>query len=252
MTALVLTTLDECERVIERGLHTFVEVGAALLTIRDERLYRAEHSTFDDYCRDRWQISDRRARQLMDAAQIGTTVPIANEAQARELTGLPAETQREVFAAATEATQGKPTASAIREARQSIAPRPTVAITPTTREQFLADRETGEVLSPEDYRRQRADAFDVPDDLPTNPIANARAIATRQPAVVAGKAVERLRTTRLTFEAVGTPADLITDMANDPDVLDSGGYWLEEIDAAISVLTNFAAALRRRNIRSAK
>jgi len=31
-------------------------------------------------------------------------VPIANERQARELTGLPVETQREVFAAAHEAT----------------------------------------------------------------------------------------------------------------------------------------------------
>ena len=41
------TALAECEAVIERGLATFVEVGRALLHIRDERLYRAAHRTFE-------------------------------------------------------------------------------------------------------------------------------------------------------------------------------------------------------------
>ncbi len=32
--------LNNCERIIERGLNTFVDVGLALLEIRDNRLYR--------------------------------------------------------------------------------------------------------------------------------------------------------------------------------------------------------------------
>jgi hypothetical protein len=81
-------SLAECEEIIEKGLATFIEVGAALLQIRDERLYLETHKTFDDYCRERWDFTDRRARQLMTAAEVGTIVPVANEAQARELVPL--------------------------------------------------------------------------------------------------------------------------------------------------------------------
>ena len=38
--------LERCEATIEAGLQTFVEVGTALLKIREGRLYRATHRTF--------------------------------------------------------------------------------------------------------------------------------------------------------------------------------------------------------------
>jgi N6-adenosine-specific RNA methylase IME4 len=87
------TRLAELEAVVERGLATFVEVGRALLEIRDARLYRATHGTFNEYCRERWSFSRERGRQLIQAAQVvealPTTVGIpANEAQARELAPL--------------------------------------------------------------------------------------------------------------------------------------------------------------------
>src|SRR5260221_3259797 len=44
----------ECEAVIQRGWQTFVEVGRALARIRDQKLYRAEHDTFETYCRQKW------------------------------------------------------------------------------------------------------------------------------------------------------------------------------------------------------
>ena len=50
MAPLQVRRLAELELVIERGLKTFVEVGAALLGIRDGRLYRETHATFEDYC----------------------------------------------------------------------------------------------------------------------------------------------------------------------------------------------------------
>ncbi|MCX5658625.1 MAG: hypothetical protein NTW19_02755, partial [Planctomycetota bacterium] len=90
-----------------------MDVGSALATIRNEKLYRKDHGggfdTFEDYCKSRWSMSDRRARQLIDAAEIvgeiGTVVPkhltdsmeymaqtirSANERQVRPLSALPA------------------------------------------------------------------------------------------------------------------------------------------------------------------
>lgn len=88
-----LDRLSNLEATIETGLQTFLEVGEALAEIRDSKLYRANHETFDAYCRDRWGFGDRRARQLMAAAEIGTVVPIDNEAQARELAPLKGDEQ---------------------------------------------------------------------------------------------------------------------------------------------------------------
>lgn len=94
--------LAEAEAAIERGLSTFWEVGEALMRIRDERLYRADFSTFEDYCQSRWNMTRRRANQLVEAAQMGTVVPIENERQARALAPVkedPVEV-REIFAEA--------------------------------------------------------------------------------------------------------------------------------------------------------
>jgi|GEM_PF-2853339 len=88
--------LDRCETVIERGLRTFMEVGSALAVIRNERLYRAEYATFEDYCRRRWDMGRNYVNKLVTAGEIvtslGTTVPKqhlpANEAQVRPLSKL--------------------------------------------------------------------------------------------------------------------------------------------------------------------
>lgn len=62
--------LAECERVIERGITVFVEVGQALTEIRDGKLYRETHGTFEAYCRERWQISRPRAYEIMNQAMV--------------------------------------------------------------------------------------------------------------------------------------------------------------------------------------
>jgi hypothetical protein len=66
--------LDHYERVIERGLKTFVEVGAALAHVRDLRLYRVDYPTFEAYCDDRWGLARNRAYQLIDAAGVAQNV----------------------------------------------------------------------------------------------------------------------------------------------------------------------------------
>jgi hypothetical protein len=79
--------LDELEAIIERGVQTFVEVGEALMEIRDSRLYKQTHPSFESYLRERWKMSRPRGYQLIDAAKLSTTVdtPVENERQARAL-----------------------------------------------------------------------------------------------------------------------------------------------------------------------
>lgn len=118
-----LTTLDGCEAVIERGLGTFVEVGEALLAIRDARLYRESYDTFEDYCAERWKLSRKRAYDLTAAAQVASTLsPMgdtpASERVARELAPLRSEPvqMREAWEEArVESGDREPTAAIVRE-----------------------------------------------------------------------------------------------------------------------------------------
>lgn len=89
---LVSPDFRRLEAVIEKGMRTFVDVGRALMDIRDKRMYRElDFSSFDDYTRERWGWSRVRAHQLIDAAKVSdavltmvNTAP-ASERQAREL-----------------------------------------------------------------------------------------------------------------------------------------------------------------------
>lgn len=94
--------LERCEAVIERGLQTFYQVGNALLTIRDNRLYREEHQTFEEYCRTRWQMTKTHANRMIQAAGVvenltPTGVIPGSERQARELAVLPPDLQTEAW-----------------------------------------------------------------------------------------------------------------------------------------------------------
>lgn len=129
-----LLDLMEHEKVIEQGLATFVEVGWALLAIRDGKRYRAAgYATFEDYCRRRWDMSDRHARRLMDAAdtarmlESGPTGPVS-ERQLRPLTSLRDEPDQAVAAwelAVDQAEGEQPTPAEVAEAvRQVRTPQP--------------------------------------------------------------------------------------------------------------------------------
>ncbi|THF88417.1 hypothetical protein E7T09_04210 [Deinococcus sp. KSM4-11] len=83
--------LNQLEAVVRQGWQGFIDVGEALLTIRDQRLYREGHRTFGDYCEQVWGWSRQRAQQLIDAAETSSTLVTTiglypeNERQAREL-----------------------------------------------------------------------------------------------------------------------------------------------------------------------
>lgn len=92
--------LDRLEKVIQRGLVEFLDVGAALITIRDFRFYRASHRTFKDYVKERWGWQGANAHRQIQAAMVAIDLsangqpPPANERQARELAKLADPEQR--------------------------------------------------------------------------------------------------------------------------------------------------------------
>ena len=121
--------LERCETIIQRGLKTFFEVGAALLRIRDLRLYRTTHATFEDYCQLRWELGRRYVNQIIAASQVhanlGAMAPKqlpSNERQARPLTKLPDPAlQREAWQqAVATAPDGRITAAHVAQVVQQF------------------------------------------------------------------------------------------------------------------------------------
>lgn len=133
------------EEIIEAGLQTMLDTAEALLCVREERLYREKFATFDDYCRDRWQISYRRAKQLIDFADVcknlkelnknvnktctsgsdfggkepTDSVPMPeNERQTRPLAGLTPEEQQQVWSQVV--SEGNPTAAKVERAAEKL------------------------------------------------------------------------------------------------------------------------------------
>jgi hypothetical protein len=116
--------LEELETVISNGIQTFAEVGNALLAIRDGRLYKAEHGTFEAYCLKRWGFSRSRAHRMIEAAAVSEVLPIGNkpknEAQARPLTKLPAAEQPAAWQAATDKAQAEGRTVRARDVEEAV------------------------------------------------------------------------------------------------------------------------------------
>jgi hypothetical protein len=97
--------LERCEVVIKQGLQTFIEVGQALMTIKEKRLYRISFKTFEDYCTHKWGMVQQSATRLIRAYEtvtnlqsepMGSLLP-ESERQVRPLTSLEPEIQKEVW-----------------------------------------------------------------------------------------------------------------------------------------------------------
>lgn len=131
LTAPEQTTLTECESTIRNGLQTFYEVGQALRKIRDGKLYRESYATFEDYCKDRWQMSRPRAYQLMEGSQVvenlSTQVDIQpeNERQVRPLKTLdPSEQGKAWTAAQSISNNAQPSPKTVRKATAAVKAKP--------------------------------------------------------------------------------------------------------------------------------
>jgi hypothetical protein len=126
------------ERKVERA---FFEAGKALTELRDRRLYRSTHKTFEEYCRDRFAHSRQQSNYLIAAAGVyenlttigcqnvenqnlttnGTQILPTSERQVRPLTKLEPQQQHEVWQAAVEEAGGKvPTGRIVKDVVQRI------------------------------------------------------------------------------------------------------------------------------------
>ena len=113
------------EQVIEKGKQSFVEVGMALLQIRDRRLYRHKFETFEDYCQKRWGWTADYGRKLIAATSAvqglteKTKTKVSTAGAARALVSVPEKERSAVVEKA--ASTGKPvTAKSINAARSAI------------------------------------------------------------------------------------------------------------------------------------
>jgi hypothetical protein len=103
---------DELENTVQQA---FLMAGQALKTLRDKRLYRETHSTFESYIRDRFDFTKRKAYYLIDAFEIVNNLksePMVhllptNERQCREIAKLPAQKRGKAWSQAIEEAGGK-------------------------------------------------------------------------------------------------------------------------------------------------
>lgn len=106
--SILLVTL---ETIIAQGVETYREVGAALLVIRDSKLYKIEHTSFEDYCRVKWKFNRANAYDFIRtaaAAQSVSSMIQIDRPTARALAKLPtSELQREAVTRAMPAS-GEP------------------------------------------------------------------------------------------------------------------------------------------------
>lgn len=112
--------LIELELIISRGMRTTLETGRALRKIRDKRLYKSRHTSFEAYCLAAWKFTDARANQLIAASYVAddlqkdtTRVVPQNEKQLRPLVELSESDRREAWEAAVETAGGQPRAEQV-------------------------------------------------------------------------------------------------------------------------------------------
>jgi len=142
------------ERKVERAVF---EAGKALMELRDRRLYRSTHSTFEEYCKDRFGFQRRHPYRLIEASAvfdnlmkmcpngtqtessdpeiypngtqteneqmcpIGTQILPTSERQVRPITKLEPQQQWEVWQTAVEEAGGKvPSARVVGDVVQRI------------------------------------------------------------------------------------------------------------------------------------
>ncbi len=123
------------ERQVERA---FYQAGLALQTLRDKRLYRSTHKTFQEYCKDRFGFAKSHSYRLINAVEIVDNIsqkvpnwgqnenefqlilPTA-ESQVRPLHTLKtAELQQKAWSKAVELANGIPSAKIVREVVNEI------------------------------------------------------------------------------------------------------------------------------------
>jgi hypothetical protein len=119
------TTLRECETDITENLQSFVTIGLRLQQIRDQRLYRETHESFEAYCREKLDIGRSHGNHLIRASEAavtlqgtGSTLLPLTETQIRPITQFPPEHQPAVWEDVIKRLPTKPDGTPILTASQ--------------------------------------------------------------------------------------------------------------------------------------
>jgi hypothetical protein len=135
-----LTPEEQSERLyLERRVErAFYEAGKALMELRDRRLYRSTHKTFEEYCRDRFGYTRMAASYKIAAATVidnlttnglqneemstnGLQILPTSERQVRPLSKLEPSQQLDVWQTAVEEAGGKaPSGRIVKDVVQRI------------------------------------------------------------------------------------------------------------------------------------
>lgn len=119
---------DACKKQISDGLQTCFDTGAALSEIRDSKLYREDFETFEEFCKQTYQLSRPHAYRLIESAEVKQDIAerspqagklIINEAQARALADVPGGEQVRLLKELAR-TGGPITAEAIKSKTGSV------------------------------------------------------------------------------------------------------------------------------------
>lgn len=117
------TDLATCEAALDNLRVAFWAAGKALQVIRDARLYRASHDSFENYVEQRWEIGKSQAYRLIEAWPLAERLfPIGDrltESQVRELLPLAGRHGQEaaatVYQVVAETDEVRITAAVLRE-----------------------------------------------------------------------------------------------------------------------------------------
>lgn len=90
-----------CKERIQLGLKTVWETSGALAEIRDDKLYREEFDTFEEFCEKTYQIGKSQTYRLIEAHEVRKSLgklgeKITSEKQARALAEYSPEERKEI------------------------------------------------------------------------------------------------------------------------------------------------------------
>jgi len=123
---------QEIREYIHKGVEAFERVAKDMLMIRDQRLYREEYDTFEEFCRGTLGRSKTHVNRMIQAGDVirglmaaGETVLPNNEHLARQLAVYPERDRQLIWQRAKQIAarnNEKPTYQTIRDAALEIVP----------------------------------------------------------------------------------------------------------------------------------
>lgn len=114
-------TYKALKETIRHGLKAYIEMGQAFYRIREERLYREDYSTFQEFVVQEWSVSREfvdatiRATETAEKFQSANVPAPVSKTHALELSKIEGDSERvEAWKHVIRITEGKPTVEDVR------------------------------------------------------------------------------------------------------------------------------------------